>query len=29
MADDIRPVTRSRSNDPGEVVYSDMVSGSI
>ena len=29
MADNIKPVTRSRSVDPGEVVYSDMVSGSI
>ena len=29
MADNIRPVTRSRSNDPEEVVYSNMVSGSI
>ena len=29
MADNIRPVTRSRSNDLEEVVYSNMVSGSI
>ena len=29
MADNIGVTTRSKSNDPGEVVYSDMVSGSV
>ena len=29
MADNTGVTTRSKSNDPGEVVYSNMVSGSV